>query len=819
MKSKKGKLNVTKFLAIPFFLVSSLTLWMLCCSKDPGEPHSTIRLAGLFHAVNIEGQIVPAIEKKPQSLWKFDGSAPIPADVTPAITLGWRGEQGVEGLVIQDGRLTGRTTSDHPILSVERTDGYNDPDMLHSLEIRLRVSAGSNLHVNFTDMNARERQDSLPWTTSTPVIAGEAFQTYTLTPQIFTEASHIRQVLLQPTDVKDATFEIESVRLIFQHEYLDSIPSGVSWQGLNEIYHETLVSRAPESIHFALTLPGHPWLDLSLGAYEEEPVTFRVHVIPSKQRAKPEGKPLLERTLTTAMRWEPARVDLSRYAGQAVELIFSLSAAREGVMGFWGSPVVRSSEGAGAKGAGVPQGVILVWCDTLRWDHLNLYGYGRETAPFLTRMAEEGLVFEDCQSQATWTKVSTPSFLTSLYPATHGVKNFKDRIAASVTTIAEVFRDAGYATLSYSSVPFTGKFTNLHQGFEELHEVGSWHNPEDPYGSKSARIYVDRLLPWLERHKDVPYFVFLHVLDPHDPFEPRPPYNTLWGDPSYKKKHEEQVAKAKEFIQNPLMKMFGMPTLDEFKKTGYDPDEFVNMEKAWYDGSIRGMDTDVRRLLERLREAELDDKTLVVFTSDHGEEFFDHNRTFHGHSVYSELSHVPLIMRWPGHLPEGVKITETVRSIDIMPTVLQLCRLPIPREAQGQSMVPLFATAADGQKLAFAAPGWESLPAVTEQNAMTEPPSEGESFGIIQDGWKLIHYTKPVAGYPVDGLYDHRQDPLDHHNLAYQHPDIVERLKKALDEWKANAGEAAEKIKSDSLLENDMSSEDLEHLRSLGYVK
>src|SRR5262249_28275921 len=148
------------------------------------------------------------------------------------------------------------------------------------------------------------------------------------------------------------------------------------------------------------------------------------------------------------------------------------------------------------------------------------------TSPFIDRLAREGTLFRDAVSQASWTKVSTPSLLTSLYPTTHGVTEFSGRLPASAHTLAEVYREAGYATACFSSVIFIGKFTNLHQGFEELHEGASLPDEES---SKTAREYVDRLNPWLKAHRDAPFFVLLHVTDPHDGYKPYAPYDTLFA--------------------------------------------------------------------------------------------------------------------------------------------------------------------------------------------------------------------------------------------------------------------------------------------------
>ena len=143
---------------------------------------------------------------------------------------------------------------------------------------------------------------------------------------------------------------------------------------------------------------------------------------------------LLRRTLTTPHRWESVSLDLSEYAGREIALSLSLSAAEDGRLGFWGSPAVRSRGRQSAQvttGSETPQGVILILADTLRSDHLNFHGYGRETAPFLTELASKGAFFKNNIVQATWTKVSVPSIITSLYPTSHRVIDFTDRLPAA----------------------------------------------------------------------------------------------------------------------------------------------------------------------------------------------------------------------------------------------------------------------------------------------------------------------------------------------------------------------------------------------------
>ena len=232
--------------------------------------------------------------------------------------------------------------------------------------------------------------------------------------------------------------------------------------------------------------------------------------------------------------------------------------------------------------------MILIQVDTLRRDHLEVYGYERETAPVLTRLAAEGVTFRRATAQATWTKVSVPSIFTSLYPTSHTVEDLPDLLPASAVTMAEVFREAGYATFGISAIPFTGKMTNLHQGYEEFHE-SEMDIATGGVPVKSARRHIDKLLPWLEAHRDVPFFVFLHVEDPHSPYYAPSPYETRWGKVGDVEKYREMQETVRPKIDSPIMRQFGMPRSEELAEVDLSTAEYVGYELDAYDGLIRAM--------------------------------------------------------------------------------------------------------------------------------------------------------------------------------------------------------------------------------------
>ena len=787
------------------------------CRRAPAPV--AIRLVDGFRPEQIVGRAPEPSSPPPRLEWRF----PAPSSGGPGQGPGFEAGPGIDDLGVRVGRLQGRTTSSLPLLHLMGRPGHDLGDVLEEVQIRLRVSAGANLYLALSgqdrvDLKEIAQPQPVFWSFTTPIIAGEEMRTYVLRNARGTPISRARHVFVRPTDAAGARFEIESLRIVSRREHLAAVPSGIAWQGLSELYRETIVARTPETVRVSLTLPENPWLDLAVGTLEEEPVTFRVAV----------GEPgrdavLLERTVTSPHRWDSAPVDLLPYAGRTVSLTLSLAGERPGLLGLWGTPIVRSRgvmprPQTSARVAGdVPQGVVLVWVDTLRRDHLDAYGYDRPTGPTVRRLAAEGTLFKDAVVQATWTKVSTPSVLTSLYPLTHGVRDFSGRLPSSAVTLAEVYREAGYATLSMSSGLFTGRFTNLHQGFEEVQENGSIKGEQRM--SKTTRIFVDRLLPWLEAHKDVPFFVFLHIQDPHDPYRPNPPYDTLWADRAGEAEHERQASEVRKVIADPLMKSFLMPSRDDLRKAGFDPEAYVAYEQDWYDGAIRGMDAEIARLLEGLRNLKLDRRTLVAYTADHGEEFLEHGKMFHGQSTYGELSNVPLILWRPGTVPAGAVVEETVQDIDLMPTLLEMSRLPVPKNAQGHSLVPLLAAPSSGP--VHAASARTARPAVIEKAPTREgggpPPRDFESYAIILDGWKLVRNVKGPAGGPEFELYDHRKDPLDKTDRAAGQPEVVKRLANELEQWRRMT-EAA-RLPPDSQSSEGLSKDELERLRALGYIQ
>ncbi|MFN0150329.1 MAG: sulfatase-like hydrolase/transferase, partial [bacterium] len=417
---------------------------------------------------------------------------------------------------------------------------------------------------------------------------------------------------------------------------------------------------APSRLAFGYAIPP------SLAA-ESGSVTFAIDV-----SARGREERLFEATLRPAVDesarvWRAASVDLARFAGQNVSIaLITESEAGSGIgAALWGEPVIfpapKASDAASARDAAdtatrdassgtiasAPRNVLLISIDTLRRDRLGCYGSPRRVSPELDRVARDGTLFEACVAPSSWTLPSHVSMHTGLSPSVHRVTGDEKRLGASRLTTAELLRRAGFATAGFVTHYYVSGDYGLDRGFESF----TYHQ-ELP-----AAAMCERAGDWIAAHDDRPFFCFVHLFDPHWDYAPPAPYAEVVG------------GRAARDYRGPVDGRFDplQPWIDPATKIA--PADFAHVLDL-YDGEIAAVDAALGRLFARLDELGVADQTLVIVTSDHGEEFRDHGSFGHGHSLYEETVRVPLIVRAPGAAARVVGARAAAATIDIAPTIV-----------------------------------------------------------------------------------------------------------------------------------------------------
>ncbi|RKY18487.1 MAG: hypothetical protein DRQ55_13230 [Planctomycetota bacterium] len=301
----------------------------------------------------------------------------------------------------------------------------------------------------------------------------------------------------------------------------------------------------------------------------------------------------------------------------------------------------------------------------VRADHLNTYGYERNTSPQIASFAARGVVFENAFSQAPWTLPSIDSVFTGAHPARHGVVHQGLALAPDSSTVSGIMQAEGYYTVAFHD----GGYLNSAQGF---------HHHFDRYERINGMRSLETVVRWLDEHRDLPFFMFLHTYDVHAPYGSVP------------KEYRERFAREGVTSQFDLALKKPVDHWHDQEMPRFEPNDYERMRDL-YDGEIRFVDDQLGRLFSALDDLDLEDRTHVILVSDHGEEFGEHGKfEHHNGNLYRELSNVPLIWVGPG-VAGGRSVKEVVQTIDILPTVLD--RLGIDPLAagdiDGRSLGPL----------------------------------------------------------------------------------------------------------------------------------
>ncbi|MFL6194383.1 MAG: sulfatase [Thermoanaerobaculia bacterium] len=471
-------------------------------------------------------------------------------------------------------------------------------------------------------------------------------------------------------------------------------------------------------------------------------------------------------------------IDLTPFAGREIDLLFQVDGSAAHAPDqpvpsvLWGSPAVygRADLPAAKQGRGGHPNILLIGIDTLRADALGPWGRTPSLSPSLDRLAGESDVWLDAYSVFNVTNPSFASILTGLYGKNHGVYDLQTPLPPSHTTMAEVLSGAGYDTLALISASHLGDHNSgLGQGFAEVATATEHAAAEWP---------VDATLDWLAKRaeRERPFFIWLHLFDPHTPHTPPQPY-------------------ALGFRPAEAMGLAPVRSWSPFRQP--EPKGFtegvLGAGRELYDGEVAYTDRQVGRLLDFLESRGLLEDTVVVVVADHGENLGDHGVRFRHIGLFDTTTHVPLMIRWPGRAQAGRRIAGLVETVDLFPTLLKAAGVVVPK-SDGEDLRELTSGDRHGRRAVFSEHA-------SRLGVSVRTPEY--RYGLSQGNAKFF----PDGPY----LYDLKADPGENRNLAGQGLAIEKELNSLLLRW------LADHRRGPDTKSRDLTDEEEQRLRALGY--
>lgn len=454
--------------------------------------------------------------------------------------------------------------------------------------------------------------------------------------------------------------------------------------------------------------------------------------------------------------WQEFNVPLKEIAGEPARLRFETLPARyrdrRPQLPVWGDPTIV----APASGASSRPYVVLVSLDTLRARSLSALGNELETSPFFDQLATQGTLFEKAFTTYSNTLGSHMSMLTGLWPRTHQVL-MKNRLSSRHRTLAERLRKAGFETAAFTENALLNGGQGFRRGFGTYTE-----NKEVMAGGGAARATFDQAIEWARSHRDSPFFLFVHTYQVHAPYRPAEPYASLYDDGAHRN--------------------------DDLRR---------------YEQEIRYLDDELRRLVGELDTIVGAENLLLVITADHGEEFGEHGFRLHT-QLFDEVMHVPLLFRYPEHVPAGLRIDTPVSLVDITPTILELAGAEHFRTRDGVSLIPLF----------------RENPSSVREVVFGEEAASGMN-GLQQRfvGRSATHKCMVREKEEQGICWDLGEDPEEQKRLAPDSTDATRALHDALLAYR-ESGEPPDPEEAEvEVVTKEIDPKRSEKLRALGYVE
>jgi choline-sulfatase len=426
-----------------------------------------------------------------------------------------------------------------------------------------------------------------------------------------------------------------------------------------------------------------------------------------------------------------------------------------------------------------PPNVIVVLVDTLNWNALGCNGNPHQPSPNIDAIAAEGALFNQAVSTSGWTLPAVGSLLTGSWPLIHGGLGKGTTLTAirdELPTAAEQFKTAGFNTIAYANATFLSPALGLDRGFDIYNHRNAFNRE-----IRRADETVNSALEQIRQHRNEANFLLIHLYDPHLDYDPPAGY----------------AARFTEGLRGPPPPVRGQVCRELASVSGgKPPEEAIEYIKRVYLGEVAFVDAQIGRLVEELQRLGLYENTTLVITSDHGEEFWEHGGFEHGHTLYDELIHIPLIMKLPAGVEAASGPVETqVSVLDIMPTLFDLSGIEQPESFAGRSLLPMIRG--------------EELP---------ERPAYSEStlYGADRISWRGSRYKYLHELGAGAALYDLVEDPGEMINLIDSEPEVAQRLEAELLKFARELNAAAGRLPD--LRPVSLAPEELEALKSLGYI-
>jgi len=802
---------------------SCVAALVAACADGEGLPVLTadmpLHLEDHLDAAVVDGSEVPALVTAPVE-WRFDEPQP---EWTPVWNppLGMPGlEPTGEGLRVTlteqvrtpAGRLAGSIRVSLPDWDLEDWD---------AVVIRARADSTTSVTEIGLGFNPREGRGTgtvprPPFETPGPtvrVVRDGTVQTYRLSVGDVTLRGPWRELGLHSlSDGEPGSIDFLSVSVVPKEAVYAAASVGTGFEVRDTVYRRLLYSHAPGRLEYRVRVPGGGRLDFAPTVLRAEaPVTFRVTAtVDAGERAV-----LYSEASAEKEHWTSRSVDLSHLAGRTVSLALEADARDAGAVALWGTPTlsgIRTSE---------KPNIVFYVIDGGSADYMSVYGYNRRTTPNLERLAAEGALFERAYSNASWTRPSTASFLTSLYHSVFGgLANGANPVPKQVATIAEHLHRAGYQTAELTSNPNAGRVSNLDRGNDAFRDVGV-----RPNHSISSIALHENFWQWRAAYPAEPYWVHFQTTDVHSDHYPVPPFAGLFISSDRREVLDEWDERLR------LARQAGADFHPEsFEQAGVDRVDYFTALRDLHDETMAHQDYQLGQLVARLKAQGEWERTLLIVAADHGvwagaEDYgalmldslppymwFD---GFDAPIFAPGISRIPMIFVWPGRIAPGQRVSDAVSMIDMLPTVLDLVDLPLPDVMQGQSLAPLL----------LGESGWEPRPVIFDEFQLDAETRELRGRIDVVDGrWAASLEINFDPERPEEEkrpapllLYDLWTDPMCLHSLHESRPDLVEKYTKFLQEqFDAHLALGRHLTPSEA---PPLTPEQVETLRTLGYIR